>query len=392
MFLYPKTVYPKNAKSPDIAAELVDIYSAPEYIYLTACIDGYAVLARTARVNSSSANWERVRVLGRGNLTGVEFMHRWAQNYEGVYKPYTYGEPICFWTDAYYGNTGKLYWQKNQYEQPELLVDGEVKMFAVRHGWKSVVTPETDQGLVVVYLMNAQVWMISYSEVTMGSWQWSKPVMIYSGAVKDISLSRSLDYRMLITLVTPDNRVLLVASDRTYPGTGATQPDTASTTILDTPAQRIKLAQQVVSIESEHSQITSRSYNISRYLMAQPNRILTANNSLGKTLFVTLLSDVTSYDLRYWYLEDSVGRRFSAISLERQAITPYGITFVATLEDFNNAVGDVTVVIGTGGADIEGNPNKGEMRFTFTPEGLEPTEMPKPELVSISNVWVGDDQ
>lgn len=391
MFLYPKTVYSKNAKGSDIAIQIQDIYTTPEYVYLTSCVDGYATLSRTARVLSSSANWEQLRVLGEANMTGVEFMHRWAQNPEGRYKPYTYGEPVCFWTDKFYGTTGKLYWQKNQYVPAELLIDSEVSAFAVCHGWKSVVDPTTDQGLILVYATAGQVFMRSYQEVTLNFWSWSDPVLLYSGNIKDLSISRSLDYRVLITLVTLANKILLIPSDRTYPGTGITLPDTSTVTMDRATISRTLVNYHDQIQPNETSNVSFYGYT-KRTLVGASNQIINAYNNGGTTLFVSLLSDVDSYDLSKWIVKDSINRQFVVLDALKQEGLPVGSSFVLTLVDFNNAVGNMTLTILSGGTTIEGNTVTGDMTYTFVPEGLEPIEIPPVELIAISNIWVGDDK
>ena len=154
--------------------------------------------------------------LGFAKAAALEFNGTWMLDTKSeAYKHtlITDEEPYAFWVDA----SDNLYCQRGEDVSTRFLVDTNVSSVSACRGFNSVIYPEQDQGLVVLYVKEGIAMYRNYCYVSEGRYTWQGPftIEIPDETVISAYVHRLNDYRLSFTITTNKNNYWYM-TDRTY--------------------------------------------------------------------------------------------------------------------------------------------------------------------------------
>lgn len=220
----------------DVALKQLGVDEGPSEIYAVGIDAGIAYVRKHAyKVTNSNVGWTAVGQLGEAVSAAVEFDGNWIQRPDAdQFTIETYEEPWYFWVTP----TGELKACEGLPTEDNVItldtdVISEVK--AVR-GYSSLIYPEQDQGLIVVYIKSDGIPRYRQHKYMSASHSVAWDNVVYSLNVPAnrysfINVHRLNDFRVGIELSGSINNLWLI-TDRTYVGQSI-YPEHTSITIDD---------------------------------------------------------------------------------------------------------------------------------------------------------------
>lgn len=175
--------------------------------------EGNRIILKKANYDMSSGIiWEAVYDFGEGFGGAVEFAGDWvSKDRSEKYTIETQGVPYVSIVDT----EGNLNVYSGSAFENTQLIDTNVTKVALCQGFNSIIYEEQDQGLVLVYLKEGNVY---YKQLLRSTTEFLGFEQVYSeGDASDISIHRLPDYRIGIC-VTHGTGVKWYITDRTYVG------------------------------------------------------------------------------------------------------------------------------------------------------------------------------
>lgn len=376
MYLYPKTIR-KNAAlgAIAIAVRKPNVDSAPEEAHTIYIENDEAHYATSVSPQSSMGKWKQEFTLGAAQGIAIEFDAKWLLANNGKYRAVTLGEPWLFRIRGI-----SLLAQKGETSTPLVLDTGTITKVATVRGWQNVNTPVDDHGIIVLYIKEGKPYYVNYSQQPQGYKEWSTPKLIegFSG-VTAISGFRTNDYRICL-LISVGETIHQISSARNWAGIGVSGERASAT--ADAKVTLLEIAYHTRSVQSRAAVTTNASARLGA--ISNLNGFVKAHNDDAFTIVADLVNEVFNLDLTSFTVKDSRNRGFRISSIEYTGSWP---RMTILVEDFNNAIGDMTISyipVGTT-TNILGSRFE-PFQFTFTPQGLEPVDIPLPKVISITNV------
>lgn len=320
-----------------------------------------------------------VTQLGTAMDVSVTYDARWRLVGQNNYTMYTIGEPYVCWVTI----TGDLVIRQGT-SGPILRLDSGVTKCAIVRGWKHVTDVTIDQGLTVFYLKGGLLYSRSYVQIGSNTYQW-QAVESYStsGGIMDIDAFRTSDYRIAVTCRYASSAKMLL-TNRTFPGQ-AIQSDYiqissgCNINLQITPIEEHKVNTATNQIRFKNSNGISDVFaqnveNVNTYAKNPSGEciLLSINSIIPASQYIAFINNVR--------IEDADGIPYSIKNMS------YQDTYLKLeMTDFNNAVGDMTILYTSGVKDALGNAVP-EFSCVFTPVGLVPVAPDPPVIVSIQNV------
>lgn len=144
----------------------------------------------------------------------IDFDGRWIYK-DGRYRLQTEGLPYIFWVDS----DGVLWVRRYGSDTPTELSTG-VDLISTLRGWKSTVTPEDDEGLIVSYVKNNSIFYRNYCIQADGStiWETERQIQTFSNQVVSASLFLLNDFRSGVVAETIDGNIHWMITKRMWAG------------------------------------------------------------------------------------------------------------------------------------------------------------------------------
>lgn len=206
----------------DIGADVQDISirqlsedNGPDEIWIVGLEKEEALVRKRKYDLKATVGFEPVLSLGYAREAAIEFDGRWVlrANSEN-YTLETEENPWLFWVDKEY----YLHAQIGNDESTRVTLERFVTCIHTCRGYKSELYPEQDQGIILVFIKNAQAYYIQYQyNKTAQTYKWGDVTELDSSLtdVSYITVNRLNDYRVQIT-VKHATGVKTYISDRTY--------------------------------------------------------------------------------------------------------------------------------------------------------------------------------
>lgn len=385
MYLYPKTVRKgPNLGQIDIAVRKPSAYAPPEEVVMVYIESGEAKIATSNQPQTSNVKWKFEYSVGPASSVAIEFDLLWVQKEDYTFVPITVGDPWIFRVYA-----SQLLAQVGQSTMPIVLDTGNITFVSSTRGWKNVLYPTQDQGIVVGYIKDNSVWYVNYCENADGSKSWSTPQQIPNteGATA-VSLYRTADFRVGF-LVQQGTNIRNIVTKRTWAGLG-TEPQYLSVGNFEISVNYIEL-----NVKQGYSE-DSISVGLPTFNVAFGNTQDLTNvfrnpfNTDAFTVEVDVKYPLVNIDPSDFLLVDGRDRTFKVLSVTAIANIQgyYSQHLILTAEDFNNARDGMKVRF-KGGGTTRGTVGQVYPPFEselFMPVGLNPIELNPPQVVSIINV------
>lgn len=385
MYLYPKIVRKgPNLGQLDIAVRKPNADAPAEEVVMVYIESGEAKIATSDQPQTSDVKWKFQYSVGPAISVAIEFDLAWVQRSDYTFVPITVGDP---WIFRVY--SGQLLAQVGQSTMPIVLDTGNITYVSSTRGWKNVLYPTQDQGIVVGYIKDGSVWYVNYCEGPDGNKFWSTPQQVpNTDGASAVSLYRTADFRVGF-LVQQGTNIRNIVTTRTWAGLG-TEPHYLSVGNFQASINWIQLTYKQ-GYHAENIVITSPTVNLAFGSLTQTtNAFRNPFNTDTFTVEVDVLYPLVNLDPTDFVLVDGRNRTFKVLGVT--AITNiqghYGQHLILTAEDFNNARDGMKVRF-KGGGTTRGTVGQVYPQFEselFMPVGLNPTVQNPPQVVRIINV------
>lgn len=224
----------------DIAVKELSTIGTPSEIWSIGFEENNLLLRNNEYNNPNGNQWNEIYNFGTVRGGAIEFYGTWYEDRrQNKSKLFTEENPFVFIIDA---NSDLLVYTDGDYENSTLLATGVDKVSACTC-YKSNIISSLDQGMVVAYLKNGNVYyrQWKYYDETSNNWFPAEEVDVEGGAI-DVSVHRLPDYRVGILVKKNDGSKWYI-SDRTFIGNTFKlenlDTNTDSYTVIDmVPAER----------------------------------------------------------------------------------------------------------------------------------------------------------
>jgi hypothetical protein len=200
----------------DVAIRQLPGEATPSLAYAIGIDSGIANIYERSFPTDLESPWKWNWTLGNATDVAIEFNGEWTINAKTrCYELITEETPYIFFTDA----AGTLYVQKWQDEATRIPLAENVEQISVCRAWESNLDVGVDQGLVIGYLREGNVYYRTYAEQEGGAilWEEERQVTELGTANTTLALFRTNDYRL--GFVTENaGQIQYVLSYRTYAG------------------------------------------------------------------------------------------------------------------------------------------------------------------------------
>ena len=211
-----------NDDYQNLEVDIVDIAikednGIPSEIWSLGFDEGELFLRNNIYNNPNGNKWNDVHDFGIVYGGCLEFYGSWFTTDQSSYHLNTEDYPFVFIID---GERNLYAYSNNDYENGELLATNVTQVSSVI-GYKSNIIASKDQGLIVAYLKNGNVYYRQWKYYDEESNMWYSSEEVYTGGdAYDVSIHRLPDYRIGI-LIKATNGDQWFISDRTYIGNTA---------------------------------------------------------------------------------------------------------------------------------------------------------------------------
>ena len=202
----------------DMTIRQLSMDRGPDEIWIVGIEEDVGALVYKRKYSfNASIGMEPQFSLGKAIEAAIEFDGDWIlRPTDDNYTLETSEKPWCFWVDPEHN----LYAQLGDDSATRVLLDTGVDNVNACRGYKSLLYPEQDQGIVCVYVKDKQAYyrQYRYSEIdNKVIWDYANAVDESLQGVTHASVGRLNDYRIQITIVHSGG-VSTYISDRTYVG------------------------------------------------------------------------------------------------------------------------------------------------------------------------------
>lgn len=374
-----------------VAARRLKPYGGPDSLYNIYVDNGVVKTATRAYPDYQKDGWQDQFELGAGTACAICFDGYW-ELYKNKWQMITSEKPWIFWVD----NTNKLwvqYW--NDVATKFELAGGVSKVKAIR-GWKNVNMPEVDQGVVVSYIKtNGKIYYRNYCWQIAGMflWEYEEEVTDFSGTYLTHNLFITNDYRMGIIAENSSGEISMVVTSRDWAGM-AIAPERftvrAKAEVVHIPLTYIigyNLEKFTVLASAEIANLYAGSYNkfksVAQIGIGDPDERFEENDGLnyGLQIIFTVNYKIIDFDTTGFEILDTNNVKFRCTDYNRIDDN----TFIAIFEDFNNAVGNLTLHNLANKNTNEAGYYFDAFSITFEPLSLIPAIVEPPEVEVIWN-------
>lgn len=198
----------------DISIKQLSSDMEPSEIFAVGYESTHLLLKSRAYSQLQRVNWNALKDFGEGIAAAVEFNGSWVfRKGSDRYTIETEATPFVFIVDT--NNVLKVYTGSDYDEVVEL--DTDVTSVAACRGFNSMQYIEEDQGLIVTYIKNGNVYYRQYLyDTNKGEYRWFGNEALYeNGDASFVSVHRLPDYRVGIC-VTHSTGTKWYITDRTY--------------------------------------------------------------------------------------------------------------------------------------------------------------------------------
>ena len=353
--------------------------------------DGVAKVATTAMVDRIPTQWDFEYSLVTAVDVAIGFDGAWKQGDSRRYNFYTIGSP---WI-AIVRPDGRLTVQQGQLDVPNQLVAGGVTKVSMIRGWKGTSLTHQDQGLVVVYIRDGAVRYRNRAEQANGDviWESEKTVSTLPTPAVNVAAFRTNDYRLGIVAEVA-GKLHWTLTERMWAGMGIGEEHVGAS-LVDYAITVSDIERHQAYAPNEHVAASLVDFCIGPLLYGLPPLPMLVGNipviedgseNWGKRVRITF--DHNTYDV--------VGKQAAFTVIDEDSVSflitmvDHGETIrevVLTMEDFNDATGDLTVTYDNSKGLITGEAGQAVNNFeeTFTPANLVPSAVEPPELEAIWN-------
>lgn len=308
----------------------------------------------------------------------------WAED-KARFARITVGEPWLFRVLE----DGVLVGQQGLDGQGNILSEDEdvVECVSALRGWKNVIEPSHDHGLVVAYIVDGEVRYRTLAEQITEDVVWEEERVIeeFQGSANSVSLFRTNDYRLGVLAEIEGQQgseIHWALTKRNWAGMAL--PDHwVSARAIDLSVDFIPITFE--GFDSEHiCTATGILRPIDMFWGVAENSFVSVENDGDTTLYALcrhFLSNVTASD---FVVKDTANASFT-ISEAVQGETVFHL--VLTVDSLNYSVpGDLTLhFLGSGDTLGEIGQDVDPFEYTFTPTGLEYIDLGAPEVEAIWN-------
>ena len=314
----------------------------------------------------------------------IEYNGTWKKNLDNKYVYYTTGEPYISYieNDGNGFNNHRLKVQQGN-GIPVILAEGNITDIAMIRGWKNLIEVEYDQGLIIAYVIDGNVY---YRNLTDNNgklvWNIAYKLDLPYDDIKTVRISRTNDYRVVFHGLLGSGEHYMSYSERCWAGFAVEGVEVnQSIDISEVSIREIGLAQSNV----DEQIISDLGIFGSADFINQPHH-LKARNTTDNVIELKHYTTMKTTDLAELrnniQITDDRGVSYSIASIEQ-----YNGHSIITTSRFNNSTGDIHITYnGLGGLVLLNGVNVEPFNCTFTPTGLVPEVSDPPQLVHIINI------
>ena len=337
--------------------------------------EGKVAESRSVVVQPTGRKWTDVGEIGEAVDVAVEYNGYWERTKvdpmeHGILPRWalvTEGDPWFFRLLA----DGSVVARQGMEGADSTLVADNVTQICALRGWKAVRNPEDDQGIVLLYIRNGDVYYRSYAQQSDESWIWEseQPVAEFDTttySADNIALFRTNDYRLGL-LAEINGQIYLALTERNWAGMGIPEEILGVDLAVDVDVAGIAYLSGYSS-ETLGVNMEALSLLWSDEVAAENFEY---NDNWGLRIKVNAHPD----------LSPRVGQE-DAFTVTDENLVDFGVNatsagtednqIILEMADFNSAVGDITVTYdsGVGTMELVSNLQMKDFTAVFTPEGL----------------------
>jgi hypothetical protein len=364
-------------------------------IYAIGLVDGRATVKVAENKDYiDDVIWETIEILGEAKECAIEFDGDWTK-IVGQYRFETEEKPWAFWID----NNNILWGQHLLDNSTKIELSNEVVKLTAVKGYRNIIFPDKDQGLVVMYIKeDGLVYYRSRILTSEGIYVWDNEVLVeqFVGIAVNVRSFRTNDYRIGFIIEDTDGISTMLLTDRNWAGiaigfeTISVAPATLDINLI--PIEYIN------AVEQETLTVAPAELSVT-LLYADTNNAVSAIN-IPK---IMINEEEEEYDDWGWVIELTFDHPIPTLSLAEVVVTNIDSSTTITMASIekvsdeiyrlhvsdivdsgiNNVSGDIKVTV-TGAINPAGYTYI-TMEHTFTPINLVPTFIPLPEVEVIFN-------
>ena len=367
-------------------------------IYAIGLVDGRATVKVAENKDYiDDVIWETIEILGEAIECAIEFDGDWTK-IVGQYRFETEEKPWAFWID----NNNILWGQHLLDSSTKIELSNEVVKLTAVKGYRNIIFPDKDQGLVVMYIKeDGLVYYRSRIFTSEGIYVWDNEILVteFTKIATAIRSFRTNDYRIGFIIEDTDGISTMLLTDRNWAGIAI-----GSEKIYANPYEIHLDLQELDYVNGQHEDINLQAnpYSIDfdlRYadtdnefveIYNEPITLIDENEEeyqdWGKVLVFKTQNKLYNLNKSDFEIVDSSNRSYNPDTIEE--IDGFNYVYKLNFIDLNN-FNNVNIVgtlkfkglITTNGVDIPYLP----FEKVFYPLNLVPTEVPIPEVVEVWN-------
>ena len=383
-FLERQTVISANAKDVSIAVCHPKVNSGNTRICMAYISDGVAKVVTAAHKYKMSAHiWKDAGFSEEATAVSIAYDGTMPKAIVGDVEFVTEQKPWVFWV-----NGGALYGRKLGGETILLAETNCTDVSAIRAMWSSA--GDFDFGLVVFFLLNGKLY---YRQLIDGVWMDAEVVSFGPNvAWSEIAAFRTWDYRIGVQGKTTDGKIYEMFTQ--FMGVGKQNTEHIELKSMRADAALMGIAYYDTSSKAEHVELSDiyagmpygGLYSTDVPVLVSAENVADANGDWGTTIIVEfdnylVAADVAANNLSF-SLVDSWDAAYYPSSA---ALGCDGKTVTLVFEDFNAANGACEIRYTPGSIYSLATVAVQATSIGFTPQNLNPPDVPQPEVESIWN-------
>ena len=199
----------------DISIKQLPSNSSPSEIWALGFESTQLILKKSAYNRTQRTGWEAIKDFGEALCAALEFPGTWTlRGNTNKYTLETEENPFVFIVDL----SGSLKVLSGENFEKAIELDTSVTALAACQGFSLANSTEHDQGMIVAYVKNGNVYCRQYTIGTAGEYVWQTIQTVYeSGDASFVSVHRLPDYRVGICIEHSSGTKWLI-SERLYVG------------------------------------------------------------------------------------------------------------------------------------------------------------------------------
>ena len=397
--LTPITIRTGDALGPlDVAVKREDPDGPAHELMMVYIEGGIAKLANSTSyvIQPTGEHWSYIGDIGQAIDVAIDYDGYWLRTAFDPMEYGTYGrfnlisagEPWIFRVSP----EGALIARQGILGSDVTLVESGVTKVDALRGWKSIRKADDDQGLIVAYIKDGDVYYRTYAEQVGGTYAWESERQIteFDTSTYDavnIAMFRTTDYRSGI-LAEINGIIYMLITHRNWSGM-ALPDEIIVASITD---YELEMIAPEGGFRAEILECAITDYELA-ILWGMAIELEAAENiedggDWGSKIVITFDRPV----------DDRAGNQTAFTVTDGDAVNfivsstaagPTGYDVLLIVQDFNGAVGDLTIKYDGAGSLVGGEGTGGQAvgvtDITFTPVNLVPPVMDPPEVEAMWN-------